>query len=401
MRSGWDEMVLAECTVGKASYGANAPAVDYDPHLPRYLRITDIDESGNLIPDNPKSIHHEDAKGNYLDHGDIVFARSGATVGKTYLHNSNNVLAYAGYLIRFRPNKKIILPEYLFLYTQSDYYKTWIKNTLRAGAQPNINAQEYSDLLVPIPPFSEQQRIVEVLRIWDEAIEKAEKILAIKQSLRGGLIARAVSQHAPDTPLKAFAKPVARAVPKPAGPYTALGIRSHCKGTFQRPVEDSNTVDMDTLYEVRADDLIVNITFAWEGAVALVNPEDEHCLVSHRFPTYELDTDSAYPDFIRYVIQTRRFTEQMKIISPGGAGRNRVLNKKDFLEQHVWLPDMKAQKFLGSMLRKADEDIATTARLIEAYKSQKRGLMQKLLTGVWPVQVETPLTNRKEKRHVG
>jgi type I restriction enzyme S subunit len=145
---------------------------------------------------------------------------------------------------------------------------------------------------------------------------------------------------------------------------------------------------MDTLYQVKANDLIVNITFAWEGAVAIVKPEDEHCLVSHRFPTYEIDLEKADPDFVRYIIQTRRFTELMGIISPGGAGRNRVLNKKDFLEQKVWLPDLKTQKFIGDLLCKAEEDINVTLKLLATYKSQKRGLMQKLLTGEWRVQVD-------------
>lgn len=400
MRSGWEDVTLAECTVGKASYGANAAAVDFDPALPRYLRITDIDENGYLISDNPKSIRHADAKGNYLERGDIVFARSGATVGKTYLHNSEQELAYAGYLIRFRPDRKRIVPEYLFLFTQSDHYKTWIKNNLRAGAQPNVNAQEYSDLLIPLPPLPEQRKIAAILRTWDEAIEKLEKALELKRKVRASLIAHTISNQTPNTPLKHFVTNVSRAVPKPLEPYTSLGLRSHCKGTFQRFVEDFNRVEMDTLYQVKANDLIVNITFAWEGAVAIVKPEDEHCLVSHRFPTYEIDLKKAYPDFVRYIIQTRRFTELMGIISPGGAGRNRVLNKKDFLEQKVWLPDLKTQKFIGDLLCKAEEDINVTLKLLATYKSQKRGLMQKLLTGAWRVQVDE-LPNKKEKQNVG
>ncbi|MCZ6901272.1 MAG: hypothetical protein O7C60_03155 [Rickettsia endosymbiont of Ixodes persulcatus] len=108
-------------------YGANIAALNYDPLLPRYLRITDIDDQGNLIVHNAKSINLADVKNCYLEKGDIVFARTGNTVGKTYLHRSNEVIAYASYLIHFRSNQKIILPEYLFLFTQSNKYKAWVK----------------------------------------------------------------------------------------------------------------------------------------------------------------------------------------------------------------------------------------------------------------------------------
>ena len=72
-----------------------------------------------------------------------------------------------------------------------------------------------------------------------------------------------------------FLEPDFRAVPKPAQYYLALGVRSHGKGTFQKPNSDPEKIAMDTLYEVHRDDLIVNITFAWEGAIAIARPDDE------------------------------------------------------------------------------------------------------------------------------
>ncbi len=171
----WQSINLGDCCIGKASYGANAPSVDFSILLPRYVRITDISENGILSEQDPKSIPVDAAKGNYLEKGDIVFARSGATAGKTYLHQSNDVLAYAGYLIRFKPNINIIIPEYLFLYTQSEQYKVWIKNNIRSGTQPNINAQEYSSITLCLPSINEQRQIAEIIYVWIEVISKLEQ----------------------------------------------------------------------------------------------------------------------------------------------------------------------------------------------------------------------------------
>jgi type I restriction enzyme S subunit len=75
-------------------------------------------------------------------------------------------------------------------------------------------------------------------------------------------------------------------------------------------------------------------------------------------------------------------------ISPGGAGRNRVLNKKDFLKMPIWLPDLETQKNIGEYLGEIDKEIDLLKQLADKYKTQKRGLMQKMLTGEWRVKPE-------------
>jgi restriction endonuclease S subunit len=158
------------------------------------------------------------------------------------------------------------------------------------------------------------------------------------------------------------------------------------EGTFQRLVEDPRTVNMESLYRVKENDLILNITFAWEGAIALVKKEDEECYVSHRFPTYEIKRSKAEPCFIRQLIMSSRMKYDLLNISPGGAGRNRVLNKKDFLKMPIWLPDLETQKNIGEYLGAIDKEIDLLKQLAEKYQTQKRGLMQMMLTGEWRVK---------------
>ena len=120
----------------------------------------------------------------FLRDGDLLFARSGNTVGKSYLHESERVsypCFYAGYMIRFRFGEKV-LPKYVFAFAQTPYYHEWVSAIQRSAGQPNINAQEYRSLEIPLPPLPEQRKIVAELdaayAAKRAADEKATKLLA-------------------------------------------------------------------------------------------------------------------------------------------------------------------------------------------------------------------------------
>ena len=135
---------------------------------------------------------------------------------------------------------------------------------------------------------------------------------------------------------------------------------------------------MKRLYEVNCNDLIVNITFAWEGAIAIVRPEDTGALVSHRFPTYQFDQNAVLSGFFRYPIHDQQFIYNLGVISPGGAGRNRVLNKSDFLKIELALPEIAEQQKIADCLGSLDDLIAAEGRKLEALRQHKQGLMQRL-----------------------
>ena len=139
--SPYDIKPLSKLSPFKLAYGSGASAVDYNG-LVRYIRITDIEEGGTLT-NAPMSPDTFDEK-YLLNDGDILFARSGATVGKTYLYKKTEGKAiFAGYLIRFIPDERIVLPEYIYYFTRSQYYRSFVRLNAQAVAQPNINAQQY------------------------------------------------------------------------------------------------------------------------------------------------------------------------------------------------------------------------------------------------------------------
>ncbi len=173
---GWKISTIDNISTDKLSYGSGASAVEYDGQT-RYVRITDINDLGDLNEDI-KSPSEFDEK-YLLREGDILFARSGATVGKTYCHSEKNGRCiYAGYLIKMRPDKSMVMPKYVFYYTKSEYYKAFIRNAQNAVAQPNINAKQYGGLAIPVPPLPLQQAFAEKV----EAIERQKEL--INQSIK-------------------------------------------------------------------------------------------------------------------------------------------------------------------------------------------------------------------------
>jgi type I restriction enzyme, S subunit len=186
----WQLTTLGKCLSQKPKYGANASAIPYSPGAPRYIRITDINEYGDLIDNNLVSLLADKIDDYVLNDNDFLIARSGNTVGKTFLYQKekHGFAAYAGYLIKFEVNKDILLPSYFKFYTQSNQYWLCIKNSIRSGAQPNINAQEYSKFQILLPPIPEQEKIAAVLSAADEEISTLEKQLAAYKQQKLGLM---------------------------------------------------------------------------------------------------------------------------------------------------------------------------------------------------------------------
>ena len=151
-------VTLRDVTFNNGQYGANESAVEYKKGDIRYIRITDIDEYGNLKQTDKKTASN--IENDYLlKPNDILFARSGS-VGRCYIHKFLEEQAiFAGYLIRYFLNENIIDADYLFYYCNSNIYKYWVDTIQGPAVQANINAQEYRSMPIPLPPIVKQKEI--------------------------------------------------------------------------------------------------------------------------------------------------------------------------------------------------------------------------------------------------
>lgn len=165
----WPTKSLGELA-GGGQYGLNAAAMAEGTGV-RFIRITDITDAGELRHEEPAFVPADTPElGHYeLKDGDVLIARSGATAGKSYVHQSFGERAvFAGYLIRFQPDISKILPRFIQVFLQTPDYWRQLNSHKRALAQPNVNAKQLASLVLPVPPLAEQERIVNLLDEADE-----------------------------------------------------------------------------------------------------------------------------------------------------------------------------------------------------------------------------------------
>ena len=184
----WDVKRLKYVIAIPLQYGANEAGDDYSDECPRYIRITDITEDNELKDEGKLSLPPKLAKPYLLKDGDVLFARSGATVGKTFYYTAQyGEAAFAGYLIRARANTAILLPKFLFYTTLGIGYENWKNMVFTQATIQNIGADKYSQLMVTVPPIDEQSTILEYL---DTECLKIDTIIAEKRKQ-----AEAIQRH--------------------------------------------------------------------------------------------------------------------------------------------------------------------------------------------------------------
>ena len=180
----WEEKPLGEYLLKHPDYGVNAAAVPFSENLPTYLRITDISVDGYYLNNEKVSVNINATSDNYLEDGDIVLARTGASVGKSYKYRKEDgALVFAGFLIRVKPDKKKLNSDLLFHFLSTEKYWNWVNITSARSGQPGINGNEYANLPIPIPStLTEQQKIADCLSSIDNLITaQSKKLQTLKQ----------------------------------------------------------------------------------------------------------------------------------------------------------------------------------------------------------------------------
>lgn len=291
--------------------------------------------------------------------------------------------------------KKDVNSDFIdFYFSLDDHLNKYLRPLVQKGAKNDMKINNQRVLIDPIyipKTEKEQEKISSFLTSIDNKIEQLTNAEMLLQQYKKGVMQKIFNQEIrfkkddgnsfpqwQDFKLGKFLVPTLREILKPQYKYLAIGIKSHCKGTFQKPNSDPDKIAMDKLYLVKENDLIVNITFAWEGAIAIVKKEDENGLVSHRFPTYTFKETITNSHFFQYIIIQKKFRYMLDLISPGGAGRNRVMSKKDFLQLKWKLPCIEEQTKIANFLSSIDSKIEKVQNQLKQTKEFKKGLLQRM-----------------------
>lgn len=162
--------------------------------------------------------------------------------------------------------------------------------------------------------------------------------------------------------------------------YTQIGIRSHGKGIFIKDEVTGAALGNKRVFWIEPDCFIVNIVFAWERAVARTTSDLKGFVASHRFPMYKVDPLKVDLDYFTRLFLTKKGKYLLELASPGGAGRNKTLGQKEFLNLEIQLPSLEMQKYISTFLNKLDKKIQLQQEKINLLKEQKKGFMQKIFS---------------------
>lgn len=349
--------------------------------------------------------------------------------------NTPALVGESGYVTADEPH--LFLPDRLWQTepSQRPHSQRWlsywlqhpsIRRLITSGAtgtsnsMKNISKETVLSLPIPRTPLPEQQKLVAILTAVDEKLEvisrQTESTRALRQGLMQTLFNRgfgtqdANGEWVPHTEFKRISSqsvPVAWHARRlgdiaplvrrpveidPEAMYPELGLRSYGKGTFHKPALMGAEVGNKRLFQIKVGDLLFSNVFAWEGAVAVAQPEDDGRYGSHRYITCAVDATQADTNFLFRYLTTPAGIASLALASPGGGGRNKTLGLGALADITVPLPPLGEQRKISQILGGVDAKLRVLDSKRAACEALKRGLMQKLLTGEWRVNVDASAT---------
>lgn len=257
----------------------------------------------------------------------------------------------------FEANPSQLLPAFLGWLSKTPGFLEMCRRASEGSTnRVRLKEDRFLRLTIPLPPLDEQQRIVaRITRLAgkiDEARQTMQKIDGVWRTLLRSMFSQ-ITTGASRQKMARVAPLVRRKANARLGEeYPELGIRSFGKGTFHKPPLDFLSVGSKKLYRIHPGNLVFNNVFAWEGAIAVAQPEDQGRFGSHRFITCVPHESVATADFLCFYFSTPEGLERIGEASPGGAGRNRTLGLEKLAEIEVPVPPYEQQLRFGRLLNK-------------------------------------------------
>jgi len=383
-------------TIADFSYGYTATAQDTGDT--RFIRITDIDENGSLKKNDAKFIDFTGELERYqVKKGDILVARTGGTFGKTLLYKDDCPAVYASFLIKIILNNGDLLPDFYFHFSQSNRYWFQANNLVTGGGQPQFNANVLKEIVVPLPTLPEQKAIADLLSTWDEAIEKTERLIQAKEANLKGQIQRIMGKEAIEVNGwsmvhlgELFSEVTRKVGEKELTPYSisaGIGFVSQ-REKWGKDISGSQHKNYTHLKAGEFSYNKGNSKRYQQGCVYLLK-NGEIC-VPNVFISFKPKAKNVVPEFFEHYFIADYHARELKRYITSGARSDGLLNlnKKDFFKIMVPCPSPDEQKAIAEALTASQHEIDLLKQLADKYKTQKRGLMQKMLTGEWRVKPE-------------
>jgi type I restriction enzyme S subunit len=250
---------------------------------------------------------------------------------------------------------------------------------------PRTSAADLGSFEVPLPPLAEQRRVVGLMRQLDETLALSDaatrRVFELVRTLRESWFERLWKQSLELRPLGELVHRVRRPIDVLAGAtYSEIGLRSHGRGIFHKESVAGADLGSKNVFGIESGDLVLNIVFAWERAVAVAGPQDAGRCGSHRFPTYR-PREGVDIDYVCQALLANRGASLLGLASPGSAGRNRTLSQESLLKSAIPLPSLTEQERLVGVLAAARDAAHAHERHREAVARLRMSLLADLLSG--------------------
>ena len=391
----WKYIILSEIS-NSIEYGLNASAKNFDG-IHKYLRITDIDDSSRLFLTDKLSspdvnITEEDYENYKLQKNDLLFARTGASVGKTYLYReSDGEVYYAGFLIRARLRDSFD-GNFVFQQTLTDKYKQFIEITSQRSGQPGVNGKEYGEWKIGMTSYSEQSAIGSLFRTLDDLLASYKDNLANYQSLKATMLSKMfpkAGQTVPEIRLDGFEGEWEE---KYIGELTDI-----VRGASPRPIQDPKWFDTNSeIGWLRISDVTSQNgrIYSLEQKISKLGQEktrvltEPHLLLSIAAtvgkPVVNYVKTGVHDGFLIFMNPKfdREFMFQWlemyreKWNRYGQPGSQVNLNSDIVKNQKILVPCMEEQQAIGTYFSNLDSLIATHQEKISQLETLKKKLLQ-------------------------
>lgn len=388
----WSTIRLEDCLLQAPDYGLNVPAVPYSDKLPTYLRITDIADDGTFISKNKMSVNAELSENNSLHDGDIVLARTGASVGKAYKYRpQDGTLIFAGFLIRIRPNQQILRSEYIYQYLFTSSYKNWVQITSARSGQPGINSKEYSSLLVPHTSLTEQQKIADCLLSLDKYIDATKRKLELLKEHKKGLMQRLFptkGKTVPELRFPEFQNDKEWDYENGNELYDSIVNKDHYSDlpilaiTQENGAVPRDDINYRVIVEkksiegykvVEVGDFIISLR-SFQGGIEYSRYRG---LCSPAYIVLRKKHNEICDDFYRHYFKSFQYIQELNR-NLEGIRDGKMVSYKQFSDIKIPHPSFTEQKMVADCLSSLDDTIKSCEDKISALELHKKGLMQQI-----------------------
>lgn len=391
--SDWNVVTLLDCLCGKPSYGINAPAIAYSPQKPRYIRITDITEAGTYSKSSPASVEGIDIDRYYLKENDIVLARTGASVGKSYLYQKDDGnLVYAGFLIKASINDIVADARYVFACLHTQRYWQWVNTISVRSGQPGINGEEYSTYLLPLPPRPEQAAIAGALSDVDNLISSLQQLIEKKRAIKKGAMQELLTGK---KRLPGFSEEWSKQqlgdicnIVNGGTPSTSIAEFWNGKILWCTPTDITSC---STKYIYTTENKITESGLKASSATLL--PKGALLLCSRatigevRIAGNTICTNQGFKSLVVHQNISNEWLYYMVHVLKSNMLEKAIgstfleISKKDLAELDIIVPEFTEQKAIAQVLSDMDSEIEQLEKKLSKYQQIKQGMMQELLTG--------------------